>query len=151
MHYEYLRSCVRHVEAKCRTATRQHVEATDNLYSIGHVECYKLPVASTCCWCGRGLRQNRIAQLYDYHDSRIMNKVTCHTDTDRRRVMVIPQYNRLCYTVVIRIIFVYLLNADVNNSSFFLRTDVVNKECYIDRYSYLYSAYKSKESLGDRL
>jgi len=21
---------------------------------IRHVECYKLPVASTCCWCGRG-------------------------------------------------------------------------------------------------
>ena len=25
-------------------------------FDIRHVECYKLPVASTCCWCGRGFR-----------------------------------------------------------------------------------------------
>jgi len=36
-------------QATCRS-NRQLV-AID----IRHVECYKLPVASTCCWCGRGL------------------------------------------------------------------------------------------------
>ena len=50
-----------HVEATCRTLLR-HVEATFDM-SKQHVErCFDmLPVAvrhvaSTCCWCGRGLR-----------------------------------------------------------------------------------------------
>jgi len=35
----------------CRSNYRQLVA-----FDIRHVECYKLPVASTCCWCGRGFR-----------------------------------------------------------------------------------------------
>jgi len=28
-------------------------------FDMSNVECYKLPVASTCCWCGRGFTLSR--------------------------------------------------------------------------------------------
>jgi len=40
---------VKRQQATCRS-NRQLVAI-----NIRHVECYKLPVALTCCWCGWGL------------------------------------------------------------------------------------------------
>jgi len=45
---------------------QQHIEATGN-FDIRHVECYKLPVASICCWCGRGLMRSCFNHLFAGH------------------------------------------------------------------------------------
>ena len=57
----FVASCIMEKGAEqvaARRAADQEYSRTGNrqlvAFDIRHVECYKLPVASTCCWCGRG-------------------------------------------------------------------------------------------------
>jgi len=58
MYYEYLWSCVRHVEATFDML----------LVAVRHV-------ASTCCWCGRGLITDEMSNLVTWGNERIKCKL----------------------------------------------------------------------------